>query len=678
VASVFELLMLWLLMAATVVMVVLSARAFKLEKEEGLESSQKRLIAVSLVCAAAAVFVVSATFSTLFPARADATVEQPPAVESADPVVAARRKELQKLKSALNEEIDRLEGEITKLSPVQEPLAAEESKPFWHTFDVGPLAHFIVPILVVLGTIALVTLGDPATLFRPGGGRENSADPSDVGQASASLDRLSQLAETGEFREGLQVADNIDAGLLEKLDRLDCAYLKSYCAVQIGASAPDENKDHRGLLETAVRDLDTLLEQAPNRGEAVYLLAMAQGLLGARQKSLDAFEKAASLLKGQVSTLPFAHNESVCLLGLAEEALGRGDALVAARLFDQVTQRKELVDQIPTSLVKVRLLNVRRCLQEGNHQEASAGIEAVRKVEGLDAEQRRGIETITDALETLIAVREGDPPAILRHTDSFLARHLPPGLPEPDLEIVEEYLESPVSGLSLNLSPQVFRAFLFLQAEARSKIAATEGTRLTVAQVGQIARPLLRALQFELRQRDVLATLGGLYYWFVADGRKKAIQWLEAAVSMGAIGRIARRLLGEAQAVDMEQREAIECFRSASIRFLHDPTIARPVRQALIEELGRFQEFQPLLLDIESAVEQTPREPTIRLLRERAGYLEKTVADLAMRKSSNAGPRLQELVSSYQQLIAGLDDSAGRIGEIERMLVQELGKIVIS
>jgi tetratricopeptide (TPR) repeat protein len=678
VASVFELLMLWLLMAATVVMVVLSARAYKLEKQEGLESSQKRLIAVSLVCAAAAIFVVSATISALFPARADALVEQPPAVESTDPVVAAQREALQKRKTDLYAEIDRLEAEMIKLSPVQEPLPADESKQSWRLFDVGPLAHFMVPILVVLGTIALVPLGDPATLFRAGWGRENSADPSDVQRAGAELDRLSQHAETGQFREGLELAAAIDAGFLEKLDRLDYSYLKSYCAVQIAATATDQDKDHRGLLETAVRDLDTLLEQAPNRGEAVYLLAMAQGLLGAQQKSLDAFEKAASLLKGQTSALPFAHNESVCLLGLAEEALGRGDALGAASLFDQVTQRKELVDQIPTSLVKVRLLNVRRSLQEGNHGEAAAGIEAVRKVEGLDAEQRRGIETITDALETLIAVREGDPPAILRHTDSFLARHLPPGLPEPDEEIVEEYLESPVSGISLNLSPQVFRAFLFLQAEARSKIAAKEGTALSAAQVGQIARPLLRALQFELRQRDVLATLGGLYYWFVADGRKKAIQWLEAAVSMGVEGRIARRLLGEAQAVEMEQREAIECFRSASVRFLHDPTIARPVREALIEELGRFQEFQPLLLDIQSAALPTPREPTIRLLRERAGYLEKTVADLAARKSSSAGPRLQELVKSYQHLIAGLDDSAGRIGEIERKLVQELGKIVIS
>ena len=483
--NVFELLMLWLMMAATVVMVVLSARAFRLERQEGLVSSQRRLIAVSLVCAAVALFVLSATIAAVFPLRETAAVDQGRAVEPADPVIAAQRKALEKRKADLYEELDRLNAEIAQLSPVEEPLAGTAMNRTWRIFDVGPLAHFFVPILVVLGTVALVALGDPTTLLRTGRAGEQGETASETKQALIDLDRLSHLADIGQFGEALQVAGTIDVGLLDKLDRLDWAYLKSYCAVQKAASTTTDDQEQRALLDTAVRDLDTLLEQAPNRGEAVYLMAMAHGLLGARRNSLDAFEKASSLLQGHASKLPFAHNESVCLLGLAEEALGRGDADGAAKLFDQVTKRGELVNQIPTSLVKVRLLNVRRSLHEGNHQEAARGIEAVRKVEGLDDEQRRGIDTITDALETLIAVRGGDPPAILRHTEGFLARHLPPCLPEPDEEIVEEYLESPVAGIALRLSPQVFRAFLFLQAEAQSKIAAKEGTTLTPAQVAK-------------------------------------------------------------------------------------------------------------------------------------------------------------------------------------------------
>jgi hypothetical protein len=678
VSSLFEFLMLWFMLAAMVAMVVLSARARRLEREEGLASSSRRLLAESVLCLVVAVLVVWTTASAAFPSRSLTLPERPVSTKPIDPVEAVQREALEKRKAELYDEIDRLNAEIAKLLPIAESPAVDEVRRSWSSFDVGPLAHFLVPILVMLGTVALVTLGDPTTLLRSGWAGHQDENALEKQQALAGLDRLSHLADLGQFQEGLQAASAVEVGLLEKFDRLDWAYLKSYCAVQIAALDTTKDRERQDLLEAAVRDLDTLLEQAPNRGEAVYLLAMAHGLAGRWRNSLDAFANAAGLLQGPGSKLPFANNESVCLLRLAEEELGKGNAEEAARLFDQVTKRSVLVDRVPTTLVKVRLLNVRRSLQQGNHQEAARGIEAVRKVDGLDAEQRRGIETVCDALETLIAVREGDPPAILRHTESFINRHLPKGLPEPDEDIVEEYLEAPASGIDLPIAPEVFRAFLFLQAEAQSKIAANSKPPMTEAQARQIARPLFRALQFELRQRDVLATLGGLYYWFLPDGRKKAIEWLESAVTMGVEGRIARRLLEAARASELEHHEALDWFRSASIRFLHDPTLAKPVRQALIEELGRFQEFQPLLIDIESTGETQPREPTLRLVRERAGYLEKTVADLAARKADSVSPRLQDLLKDYQGLIARLDDSTSRMAEIESKLVQEFGRTVIS
>jgi hypothetical protein len=153
---------------------------------------------------------------------------------------------------------------------------------------------------------------------------------------------------------------------------------------------------------------------------------------------------------------------------------------------------------------------------------------------------------------------------------------------------------------------------------------------------------------------------------------------LEAAASLGVEGRIARRLLEQARALEIERNDAMEWFRSASSRFLHDPTVATQVRQALIEELGRFQEFQPLLLNLASSVDLEPREPSLRLIRERAGYLDKMVANLSDRRGDNIGPRLHELRDDYKQLIASLDASTGRMAEIERRLVQEVGKIVLS
>ncbi len=160
--------------------------------------------------------------------------------------------------------------------------------------------------------------------------------------------------------------------------------------------------------------------------------------------------------------------------------------------------------------MKVRLLNVRaEPPRRAITRRPPSGIEAVRKLEGLDAEQRRGIEAICDALETLIAVREGDPPAILRHTDTF------PG-PAPASRVCP----SPTRRSSRSTSNRPLRASTCgsrprssgLSSSSRPRPGArsprSRGSPLTDDQVAWIARPLFRALQFELRQRDILAALG--------------------------------------------------------------------------------------------------------------------------------------------------------------------------
>jgi hypothetical protein len=260
----------------------------------------------------------------------------------------------------------------------------------------------------------------------------------------------------------------------------------------------------------------------------------------------------------------------------------------------------------------------------------------------------------------------------------FLDSHLPANLPEPDEGIADEYLDTPLAGVELQLAAEVYLAFLFLKAEVAARMAARQGAGLSAAQVAEVARPLFRALQFELRQRDVLAVLGGLYYWFVPEKRRKALDWLEAAIDMGADSRVARRILERSRQVEMENREALEWFRSTAVRFLHDPTVRSHVRQALVEELGRFQGFQALLLDLDPKIDLEQREPTLSLLRERASYLDKMVADLAARKADAVTPQLGRLRQDYAQLIATVDASTHQMADIEKQLMQEIGKTVLS
>jgi 4-amino-4-deoxy-L-arabinose transferase-like glycosyltransferase len=116
VSSVFETLMLWLLLAVAVMMVVLSARARRLEREEGLASSGKRLVATSLICAAVTLLVLGATASALFPPSSAPSVVRPSA-EPTDPVVAARKEKLDRRKAELYAELDRIDAEIAGLLP---------------------------------------------------------------------------------------------------------------------------------------------------------------------------------------------------------------------------------------------------------------------------------------------------------------------------------------------------------------------------------------------------------------------------------------------------------------------------------------------------------------------------------------------------------------------------------
>ena len=79
-----------------------------------------------------------------------------------------------------------------------------------------------------------------------------------------------------------------------------------------------------------------LLELAPRMAEARYLLAYLQGYQREHAAALEGFTQTAGKLADV--ELPTEHNRSVCLLGLAEEKLGRGDLTGANQHFDEVTR----------------------------------------------------------------------------------------------------------------------------------------------------------------------------------------------------------------------------------------------------------------------------------------------------------------------------------------------------
>ncbi|HEX8118818.1 MAG TPA: hypothetical protein VF521_16190 [Pyrinomonadaceae bacterium] len=294
---------------------------------------------------------------------------------------------------------------------------------------------------------------------------------------------------------------------------------------------------------------------------------------------------------------------------------------------------------------------------------------------GGEPEQRLQIEIISSAFNARVALREEDPERTLALTTAFIDRHTPPGLPKPDEEAADETLGSPVAEGDLPFPREVLRGFLFLQAVALCKLEARKGATLTERQVEKLSESLLRGLQFEPRQRDLLAALGGLYYWFRKDRRKKALEWLEAATLMGVVSRIVPKILEHDRQFEMERREALDWFRSASARFLRDPTLAGEVRSALVEELGRFQEFEPLLISLEQKPDLEQEEPTLETLKERARYLAQLVADISRTgRQAERQADLMQLRNQYLSSLEILERTTQNMTEMEQRVVKELGK----
>lgn len=442
-------------------------------------------------------------------------------------------------------------------------------------------------------------------------------------------------------------------------------------------SAVDAPQRHpRELYELARGDLETLLEEAPQRSEAVYLLALVNALLSKHDEALAGFEQTEKELKAE--NLPFAHNRSVCLMHLAEERLSQGQIDEANAVFDRVAGLGVLAEQIPTSWVKVRIGNVRHSLQANNFDQAQQELDAVRSIEGLSQEQKSNVELLCSAFDSLVPVRQGNDEEAIRRITAFLDKFVPAEFWEVDEDIADEHLDSACDRHALPISPEVYRALLFTLTVSRVRQLSRQRRLLTADEARELSKPLLCAFQFHLRHRELLASLGGIYYWFIRDSRQQATEWLRSAVDMGATSRVARRLLDQDRKLEMVRRETLDWFRDKSARFLRDPTLKKQTRQALVEELSRFQEFQPLLLDLENSQTADSQQPTLKLLRERARYLEELAGELTRRKRPADVVKLEEMRRQYAELIEQIDAAATQMSDLENDLVAEVGKTVLS
>ncbi|HEX7835916.1 MAG TPA: hypothetical protein VF469_00560, partial [Kofleriaceae bacterium] len=376
----------------------------------------------------------------------------------------------------------------------------------------------------------------------------------------------------------------------------------------------------------------------------------------------------------------FDRDDSVCLLMLAEARLAAADNDGATRLFDEVTRIGVLADQIPVAMVTHRILTVREHLKAGKHGEAADGIARIRQVTGLGDAARRATEIACDVYDIAIRHRSGEHQRALDGAAALLGRWLPDKLPDVDDQVADEYLLPAIDAKQLALPASLYRGLYFLEAVVRVELGARRGQGLGDAEVDAVATALLRALQFQPRHREVLAALAALYLAYRKERTEKAIAWLDAALTMGVRSPRARGLLAEARRIERERKELLAVFRRGAARYLSDPAVAARVREALIEELGRFDEFRPVVLDLQaSGALDAPGtgEVTVGALRERAAFVGGIASEVVGRADPAAVRGLAEVHRELTSLVNNVDTSATRIAALERAVLEQLGKIVL-
>jgi len=703
--------LLWLLAMIGVAPAVAALRAYWIERREGLTRSTLRAI----VAPSAALLLLALTWGygnavLQVPAGAPAAgvaapsqpspstsasdyvpvpAQQPPLPEqlagaaAANPRIADLTREIVELigqRDDLTRQIDEKQAQLRALTQPADQSPPRTGPPppsLPELVEISPRTWplYLALALLIVGVLALF-LGDLSTLLpRSRRAKARSSQPEAVG-----LSTLAEHVQAGRWTAALDCAAQIAIEQLPKLELLDFLFLRALastlatCAPE--PSVPALSRDRRAeLLRSASDDLTRLREIAPHMAEAMWLHGYVGACEARWQDALDLFRQA----RPELADLAFDHHESVCLLHLGADCLTKVDHDGATRLFDEVAKLGVLAHLVPMVIVTQRILPLRADIKMGRFRAASEAIARIRQVEGLDDKDRRAIAAVCDVYELVIRHRSGELAEALDADVALLQRWQPDKLPALEDQIADEFLHPAIDRAVLSMPAELYRALYFLEAVLRVELAARHGRPLDVTTVEAIASALLRALQFEPRQRDALAALAALYLAHRPERTERALTWLDAALVLGVRSRKVQTLYLEVRRAENEHKDLLALFRSASARFLADPALGPQVRGALIEELGRFDEFRPVVLDLRrsGALDvAAPQDVTIRGLHERAAFVAHLVTEITQRTGDNPA-KLLELHRELDALAANVDTSAKRIGTLEHAVMEQLGRIVL-
>lgn len=685
-------LLMWFFWLGITALTALAVRAYRIELREGMKVSTYRLLALGLIQLTGTVVLVLMTMLPATPTdivdekrerqvdnlpdqkqqqarQVNSQLEQIPSelkqLDDQQRALDERRKQILQSKSNEQKVLDNLgvkTGITTKVTGAVEQMNHQSRT----ELGIGCLA-----VLLLAGILILLVGGQMQKLLPHGLLMTGAGGASDA-ELRAILDELADLVNSEKDREALEKAKTIPEKKLRPGDTLDLLFLRAFSAVRVVAF-PDKDgsqEERLQLLASAISDLEFVTAEAPRREEAFYTLGVAYGLHGQHQESLASFEAAEPNLEAKMKPM-LEQNKGICCLRLAEESLGRGNTEQAEEYYARASSLSQESGLVVQSRFRIAMIGLRSALSSGNLNAASATLAKMATIRDLGEKQKQQNRVIDSALNAQLALRRDDPQSALKECETFLTAHLPADLPELSIDTADETF-SPILEEDLPFPRAIYQSFLFIRAVALSRLKKVSRSRLTHAEIDELSYPLLRALQFVSRQRDLLGALGGLYCWFRREDSARARQWLEAAVFMGARGRMIRAILEHDRLIEQERGTALDWFRSASARFLRDPALAGEVRHALVEELGRFQEFAPMLIQLQDQPPLEDEEPTVQNLQDRAAYLADLVSQVVITGPPDRYARLAQLQNEYITCLKNLEQNAQSITALEKRIFSEM------
>ncbi|WP_210489345.1 SEL1-like repeat protein [Rufibacter aurantiacus] len=683
---------LFLLLAFSLLITGLVLYTFLVERKEGLRISINRLYA-TLICSvllgAVAVFSLRGESKNIIKPL-PAVLSQPKQTPQLKRLSLKEQQSISNLKleirnllrqkSNIEDKITNIQNDISKIQNIRSGENTSSKIPA----KVPTTTSW--PTLICIGLLIsqlvfIIFADDPRTLLSVWQWSRNKNSQQGI-QYEDSLKKLNQLAEEVQmerYEVGLALAEDIGPYLLSTLEQVDLYYLKSFCIIQIllnrctteGSGFPTLND--KKLMAESEKSLNTLLSLAPRLSEAEYLSALLEMLQENYKEAILKFDNAHKTISNKDAD--FDNFISTCCLYLAAQLLAEGQSESADHLFKRVISMGVAADRVPAILLENRLLQVSQYYKSGEYAAAHQALEAIDQVTELTKEQQQSVNLLTSTFNALILNAENKHANALAAISSFLTKYTPKNLPEPDDYAADELLFPIVNNEELPFEAEIFRGLYFF--EAILKVQLLQVWPPNQEQIMSVSQSLLRALQFSPRHREVLAALGIFYFYGKTDKKNKALEWLEAAISMGVFHPFVGQLVEKEKGKEDKRSKLLDKFLSLSLERLSSRDIAENMRKALLDEWGQFKDFHPVLQEIKENTKMNFAPITFQAVLNRAKYIQEFATEISNSDIGDSSSQLNQAKDRYERLTNSFQRQMLELTEIEKLILQEIGKQVL-